>query len=419
MRTALQRRIIGILIGAVILVVVLLLLSERKPPSRVVGVRAIRETLTATIASNGKVEPITPHSLRSEFPTFVTRVVAAEGQRVKRGQLLLELDANDMRAELARAQEQLLVAEDDLRAAHSGGKADDRARIESDLRKAQIERDRLRREREALERLAAKQAATRGELEQNQVALAGAEAELQRLQKVRDEFVRRVQLGAERARLLAERYRNEVRDLQGKVGSARVTSPVDGTLYSLPVRAGDYVKVGDVLAEVADLRRVRVRAFIDEPDLGSLEPDQLVDISWDALPDRNWTGRTEQIPKQVVAHGNRSVGEVLCSVDNTKLELLPNTNVSVRIHMRERQNALVIPRGAVQIEGNRRYVFVVGDGKLGVGQSRVQRREIRVGIASATSYEVVEGLHEGETVALPGDTELHDGQSVRVVVQAG
>jgi HlyD family secretion protein len=173
--------------------------------------------------------------------------------------------------------------------------------------------------------------------------------------------------------------------------------------------------VGELLAEMADLHKVRVRAFIDEPELGALEPNQSVLISWDALPNRTWRGNTEVIPKQVVPHGTRSVGELLCSVDNDKLELLPNINVNVRINSRERIGVLSIPRGAVQIDGSHRYVYVITDGTLGVNQTRLEKREIRVGIASATDYEILSGLIEGDKVALPGDVELKDGMAVRVV----
>jgi multidrug efflux pump subunit AcrA (membrane-fusion protein) len=120
------------------------------------------------------------------------------------------------------------------------------------------------------------------------------------------------------------------------------------------------------------------------------------------------------IPKQVVPHNTRSVGEVLCSVSNDKLELLPNINVNVRINSRERIGVLSIPRGAVQMDGTHRYVYVITDGTLGVNQTRLEKREIRVGIASATDYEILSGLIEGDKVALPGDVELKDGMAVRV-----
>jgi HlyD family secretion protein len=111
----------------------------------------------------------------------------------------------------------------------------------------------------------------------------------------------------------------------------------------------------------------------------------------------------------------RSVGDLLCSVDNHKLELLPNINVDVRITTNERKNVLTIPRGAVQADGTKRYVYVVTDGNLGVGTHTLERREIQVGIADATSYEVLSGLSEKDVVALPGDVNLREGMVVQVV----
>jgi HlyD family secretion protein len=163
------------------------------------------------------------------------------------------------------------------------------------------------------------------------------------------------------------------------------------------------------------LHKVRVRAFIDEPELGGLEPGEQVKITWDALPNRGWIGKTQVIPKQVVARQARSVGELLCEVNNEKLELLPNINVNVRINSRERINVLTVPRGAVAAEDGRRYVYVVLRNALSVGKSSLEKREIHVGIADATNYEVVGGLTEGEMVALPGDVDLKDGMPVRVV----
>jgi HlyD family secretion protein len=175
------------------------------------------------------------------------------------------------------------------------------------------------------------------------------------------------------------------------------------------------VKVGDLLAEMADLHKVRVRVFIDEPELGALEQDQPVKITWDALPNRSWVGKTEVIPKQVVTHGTRSVGELLCAVNNDKLELLPNINVNVRINSKVRLGVLSVPRGAVEAEAGRRFVFVVKDNQMGVGKSKLEKREVHVGIADATNYEILSGLQEGEMVGLPGDVDLRDGMKVQIV----
>jgi HlyD family secretion protein len=403
------------LIFVSLLVFILIKLSGRQPVAQIASVEPKRENLSASISSNGKVEPITPYEIRARLQTFVETVYAVEGQQVKKGQLLLTLNVTDARAQLASARVQLLTAQDALRAANAGGRPDDAARIAGDLAKAQAERDRLKKDHEALVRLLVDQAATKEDLAQNELALGKADAELSRARAAKEEFDRRGKLNTEEAKLKADQAQHEVESLEEKVRSAEARAPMDGTLYSLPARAGAFVTVGQLLAEMADLHKIRVRAFIDEPELGALEPNQSVLITWDALPNRTWQGKTEVIPKQVVPHNTRSVGEVLCSVNNDKLELLPNINVNVRINSRERIGVLSIPRGAVQIDGTHRYVYVITDGTLGVNQTRLEKREIRVGIASATDYEILSGLIEGDKVALPGDVELRDGMAVRVV----
>jgi HlyD family secretion protein len=409
----LRNRILLFLVVAGIVAYALVRLSGREPVAKIAAVTPVRDNLVSSISSNGKVEPIAPFVMRAPLDTFVEKVTGVEGQPVKKGQLLVELNVRDARAQLDDAQARLLRAQDELRAARGGGKADEAARVTADLAKAQGDRDRLLRNHDALQRLIAQQAATRDELAANDLALSNAQAEVKRLSAAKQEFEHGVKLDAGRTALQVQQIQSEIASLRAKVASARITAPTDGTLYSLPVKTGDYVKTGDLLAEMADLHRVRVRAFIDEPELGGLVPNEPVKITWDALPNRTWTGRTEVIPKQVVPHGTRSVGELLCAVDNQKLELLPNINVDVKIHSNERTNVLTVPRAAVDAESGHRYVFVVT--KSALGKSRLVRRELQLGIADSTNFEVISGLHENEMVALPGDAVLHDGMAVKIV----
>ena len=411
----LRNRILLYLLVAGVLAYVLLELSGRKPVPKISAVSPMRENLVSSIRSNGKVEPIEPFVMRAKLDTFVEKVHAKEGQTVKKGQLLLELNVKDVAALLSEAQSKLLRAQEDLRAAKAGGRTDDAAKAAGDLAKMQAERDRLQKNHDALVRLIAQQAATQDDLAANDLALTKALAEVTRLAAVKQEFDRGVKLETGRAALQVEQIQNEAAALEEKVRQGRITAPADGTLYSLPVRAGDYVKLGELLAEMADLHKIRVRVFIDEPELGALEENEPVKITWDALPSKSWMGKTEIIPKQVVAHNTRSVGELLCAVNNDKLELLPNINVNVRINSRERLGVLAVPRGAVAAEGGRRYVFVVKQNQLGVGKATLEKREIHVGIADATNYEVVSGLQEGDLVALPGEVDLRDGMTVIVV----
>src|SRR5438067_109245 len=334
----LRNRILLYLALAAVLAYIGVELSGRKPVPKISAVTPTRQNLISSISSNGKVEPIAPYVMRAQLDTFVEKVGAAEGQAVRKGQLLLELDVKDAAAQLADARSKLLRAEDDLRAARAGGRSDEAAKTEGALATAIAQRDRLQRNHDALQRLITQQAATKEELAANDLELAKAQAQVTQLTAAKQEFERGVKLDANRASLQVEQLQSEVAALDEKVRDGRITAASDGTLYSLPVKAGDYVKVGDLLAEMADLHKVRVRAFIDEPELGGLEPGEPVRITWDALPNRSWMGKTQIIPKQVVARGARSVGELLCEVNNDKLELLPNINVSVRINSHERMN---------------------------------------------------------------------------------
>ncbi len=418
----LRNRIVILLVLAGIVAYALVRLTGRQPVAKISAVTPVRENLVSSISSNGKVEPLAPFVVRAQLDTFVEKISVVEGQQVRKGQLLLELDVKDAAAQLAEARSKLLRAEDDLRAAKAGGRSDEAAKAEGAVATAVALRDRLQRNHDALERLIAQQAATKEELAANDLELAKAQSQVTQLTAAKQEFERGVKLDANRASLQVEQLRSEVAALEEKVRDGRISAPGDGTLYSLgrtsaglPVKAGDYVKVGDLLAEMADLHKVQVRAFIDEPELGSLEPGEQVRITWDALPNRTWLGKTRVIPKQVVQRQARSVGELLCEVNNDKLELLPNINVSVRINSRERIGVLTVPRGAVEAQNGRRFVFVVLRNALGVGKATLEKREIHVGIADATNYEVTGGLNEGEMVALPGDVDLKDGMAVTIV----
>ena len=406
MTSALGRRLWIIVGGALVLTALLVFLSGRGSTARVAVADVIRENLSSVISTNGKVEPITPESFRARYPTFVERVYAMEGQQVKRGQKLFDLDDTQVQADLAQARADLAAQEEALNVARAGGHASQAAKAAADLQKAEASRDQLRRDNESLSKLVSEKAATPEELDQNKLQLVEAEADVRSAEKVKQTLDQQAQLDQGRVALLVDHARATVRDLEEQIRSAHGVSPMDGTLYSLPIHQGDFVKAGDLLAELADLRKVRIRAFIDEPELGQIAVGQSVQIFWDAHPDRVWTGKTEVLPKQVVTRGTRNVGELLCSVDNDRLDLLPNTTVDVRIHVSERTGTLVAPRGAVFIDGEKRYVYRVEN-------DRIHRRAITVGIADPTKIEVLSGLSDGDVVALPGEATLKE--NLRIV----
>jgi RND family efflux transporter MFP subunit len=405
-----SRRRIWAALGVAAAAVVLLVfeLAVRAPLPDVTVVPVTRQTLDSWVSTNGTVQPERPYILQAQLDTFVTKVAVVEGQRVERGQLLLELDSTVDVAQLAQARQQLLTAEQQLQYARAGGAPDDVAQLTSELSKAQASQDELAAQQKALEQLVADHAATGDELAQNGLKLAQAEADVRFYKQKKQALARQAQFDADQAQLSVKQAQANIADLSEKIASARVVAPVDGTVYALTARQGTYVHVGDTLAAMADLHEVRVVAYVDEMDLGALAKNQLVEVQWDAIPGRVWTGRTELIPKQVVPYKDRSVGEVLCSATNNDLRLVPNTHVDVRIRVQQSPGSLVVPRQAVQGFGSAKYVYVYRDGRL-------HKEAIRVGINSTSRFQVLNGLAEGDLVAIPGALNLTDGLQIHPV----
>ncbi|PWT84270.1 MAG: hypothetical protein C5B57_05180 [Blastocatellia bacterium] len=376
--------------------------------ARVPVTRVVVGPLDSWISTNGVIEPVDPHIIRARVAAFVSMVHVVEGQNVKPNDTLLTLDVLQPRAELARAREELAKAENDLRLDEQGGPAGKRAQVEADLKKAEAEVAHLREERDALTRLVAKESATRVELEQTRLALARAEATRDALADQRRELKRDIETSIDLHRLAIRRSREALRVIEEQVASATVRAPVDGIVYSLNVRAGTRVDVGAQLAAVADLRSVQLRAFVDEAELAPVRVGQPVEVAWSAVPNHTWKGRTERLPGNITARGDRRVGEIICSIDNEDQQLIPNLDVDVRIRLAAHPHTLLAPRGAVRGDQTGRYVFVVRDQIL-------RRQKVEVGAANATAYQIVSGLQEGDVLALPADTDLRDGMRVDVV----
>jgi HlyD family secretion protein len=368
--------------------------------------------LESWITTNGVIEPVASQVARARTSTFVTHIAVSAGQAVKIGDLLIAIDVSPERAALAQEREALARAVNEQRIVESGDRAGEVAQVDGELRSADAEVRHLTAARAATARLVEKQAATRDELAQTDVALTRAEATRAALAHKADDLRRNTSMDASAARLAVRRAEDAVRLATARVDAGEIRATLDGTVYALPIRVGERVEAGAVLAEVADLARLQVRAFVDESELASIRPDQPVAIAWNALPGTTWSGRTTRVPTTIVPRGNRRVGEVICTVEDAKRRLVPNLDVDVRILVASSAGALLVPRGTVHADARGHYVFVI--------QSDVaRRRDVRIGASSTTTYAVAGGLTAGEIVALESGIPVSDGLRVRPVVAAG
>ena len=397
------------LFAVLFLVLVLIgIFSNRNPKIPVRAATIERGTLRSQISTNGKVEPVKTFEAHALAAATVRRVFVHEGQHVEKGQMLVELEDADARTQAAHAMAQLRSAEADENAAKTGGTREEVLNTEAELAKARADRDVAQRNLESMKRLNEKGAASSGELRDSEAQLNHVAAQVGLLEQKRKSRYSAPELAKVDAQ--ASEARASLAAAHSLLAKSNIRAPQAGIVYSLPVRAGTYVNAGDLLLEEADLTKVLVRAFVDEPDLGRLHEGQKIEITWDALPGRTWLGTVTGVPASVKLHGNRNVGELVSVADNGDMALLPNINVGVSIITAERHDVLSAPREALRQDlDGKPYVYVVENEML-------VRRNVTTGVSTLTQVEI-QGVQEKTPVALASTNNkpLVDHATVKVV----
>jgi multidrug efflux pump subunit AcrA (membrane-fusion protein) len=159
---------------------------------------------------------------------------------------------------------------------------------------------------------------------------------------------------------------------------------------------------------------MRVRVYVDEPDLGRVALNMPVEITWQAHPGQKWLGRVTQTPTEVIALQTRQVGVVTCIIDNPNHDLLPGTNIDANIISKVVRDAITIPKQALQTTAQATGVW-----KL-VGGDRIAWQPVVAGVSNITDVEIKSGLQPGDRVVLPSDATLTNGMRVNALAdQAG
>lgn len=371
---------------------------------RVPFAKATRERLASTLSTNGKIEPLQYTEIRVATPGLVLRLPVRQGGAVVAGQTVAELGQPGLNEELAAAEARIAQTGAELAALAAGGRPVDMAEIAGGEARLRVQREAAQRQLESSERLLQGNAATRLEVDQARQSVREIDSQLQSLTSKRGALVSKPDLDAARARIREAQANAD--SVRGRMARNSIRSATAGVLYNLPIREGAFLNAGDIVGSVGRLDPVRVRVYVDEPELGRVTPGQPVRITWDALPGREWTGTVEQRPTQVIALGSRQVGEVLCTIANPGVELVPGTNVNAFILTRVVENALTIPRTAIRQEsGTGVYV-------LDKAAGTISWRNVKTGSSDALRIEVVSGLADTDLVAQPSDVTLKTGMAI-------
>lgn len=400
------RRLLLVLIAIGIVILAYLLFARRNAPPEIPFTRITRDTVVSALTTNGKVEPIEWATARAEVGGLVVLTAANRGHKVAKGAMLIQLDGAPLEGDLAAAQARVAGAQAELQVLTRGGRAADVAAINASIDAAKQELAVAEREYESDRRLEAKNAITPIEATAARERVNRAKLQIQSLGERKAALVSPPDRGAAEARL--HEAEAAVAAARQKIAMTVVRAPVAGTVYQFDIRTGAYLNPGDLVASIGKLDTVRVIVYVDEPDLGRVEVSMPVTITWDAVPGRQWTGTVERKPTQVIALGTRQVGEVSCVIGNPDLDLLPGTNVNAEIRSKVVENALTVPNAALRREGAKTGVYVLVDGKL-------KWHDVKLGVASVVRSQVLSGLEDGDSVALPTDRNLKNNMAVSPV----
>ena len=402
------KKLVILLLLAVAAVIGWGILRKNTPPS-VTFSRVKRETLVSTLPTNGKVEPLQWQAVRAQSAGLVSRVDVVEGGPIANGGVMAAMTDPAIQSDIDTAQAKIAEAEANVASLEAGMRPAELTEIDNGLARANLELKEAEREQGQLQRLAEKQAATamdvtaaNDKVEQLKVQIAG-------LEKRRRNVTPQTDIAPARARLQDARVALKL--AQDRAALSEIRAPLAGVVYGLAVRAGTYLNRGDLVGNVGLLDRLRVRVYIDEPELGRVALGQPVTITGQALPGKEWAGTVEKKPSAIEPLGSRQVGQVLCNIENPEHILIPGTNVDATIRTGVVDNALTIPKETLRHDAAGDYVFLLkGD--------TIEQRQVKTGNSSVTRIQIVTGLAENDAVAMPSDEALKAGMKVTPAMES-
>ena len=412
-----RRTKLGVVIAVVILVVgggIAFRINQKKRSATEVRLEQVgRRDLVSSVTASGKIEAKTSVDISADITGRIIDIAVREGDVVKRGQFLLQIDPAQYQAAVARAQGVVASTQATL--------------LQTKATRDQAERawNRARQLTQLGDNLIAPETA-----EQAQTAFDVAEANYQ----------------ATRAQL--EQARASLQEAKDNLAKTHLTAPISGRVVRLAVEEGEVAVPGTfsretgLLMTIADLSVILAKVQVDETDIVRLKQSDSVEVTIDAYPDTTFTGKVTKVshsakltPTQTASgSSDRAVDfDVEITLKRPPDDIRPDLSCTARIITGTRNNALSIPIIALTVRDHERIpnesdsgpppdtllarfkkreaegVFVVRDGIATF-------RPVKTGVAGEEYFEVVDGLREGETIVAgtyQAIRDLKDGAKVR------
>ncbi len=349
--------------------------------------------LAKSVVATGKVEPITKVEIKAKASGIVKKLYVDAGDRVKKGQLLAELDKEEIEARVAQAKAQLEASQ----ASAKGTEADlERAKVDAEgvdvpMLKRAYDRAQGMAKEGVVSASALDDAQKNYELALNKQNVAKAQL-----------LVLKAKIGQAQAQVMQDHA--NLQQLEEQLGYTTITSPIDGIILSRDVEVGDAVSSILVLGSSAtlvmtlgDTSEVYVKGKVDESDIGKVYMAQPARIKVESFKDKTFNGKVTKISPMGVEKDNVTTFEVRVSINNPGGELKAAMTANAEIILEEHKNVLQIPEGSILYDKDKKASVEVPDEKGKEGKRKVA---VNIGISNGAKTELLSGLKEGDQVVL-------------------
>lgn len=396
--TKTTKKVVGTAVGVVVLAGAAYTLSGMNTaiasfdPARLSTVE--RSTMVKSVVATGKVEPIAKVEIKSKANGIIERLHVEVGDVVKTGDILAELDKENINARVREARANLEAAE----AGVSGAKA-------------QLEKNKVEAEGPDVE--FARRAARRADDLYTQKLMPQSELDQARSayeQALNHQRAAQSQLVVSRAKVVetqaqVAQARANLERAQEELRNTTIRAPIDGMVLTRDVEIGSPVSSilnlganATLVITLGDIGEVFVRGKVDESDVGRVRMDQPARISVETFKDRKFDGRVTLISPMGTEKDNVTTFEVRVSIDNPGNQLKANMTANAEIVLEEHPDSLIIPEAALSYDADRQAHVDLFDPGEKTGRRRVP---VKVGVSNGTRAQILEGVKEGDKVILP------------------
>jgi HlyD family secretion protein len=355
--------------------------------------KVTRGEIDQSVVATGKVQPITKVELKSKASGIVENLYVDINQHVHKGQLLAQLDKQEITAQVEAQKATLQAAEANVKSSQASIEHDkvDAAAPDLPMYYSTMQRNQEM-EKEGIVSQQGMDNANRdylSALNKKNVAIAEIDVDRAKLRQAE-----------------AQVAQNEasLKQLEEQLSYTTLTSPIDGEVLSRDVEVGDAVSSILVLGSTAtlvmtigDTRQVYVDGKVDEADIAAVYMGQPARIRIESFKNKTFAGKVTRIAPLGVEKDNVTTFEVRVSIDNPGGEIKALMTANAEIIVTEHHNSLSVPEQAMSWDNNKNAFVFVPDPKSKDGQKKVP---VTAGISNGSRTEILSGLNEGDPVVL-------------------